>query len=70
MDFLDWIADPGNSKQVALVLFFGVFVGIVLYVYTGKRRTRRLESYKHIPFDDETEETRDRREAKRDDDRA
>jgi cbb3-type cytochrome oxidase subunit 3 len=38
------------------VIFFVVFVGILLYVLTGKRRGERLESYKHIPFlDDEPE---------------
>jgi cbb3-type cytochrome oxidase subunit 3 len=38
---------------LALVLFFGAFCGIVIYVFTGKRRARRLESYKYIPLDDE-----------------
>ncbi|PIE82904.1 MAG: CcoQ/FixQ family Cbb3-type cytochrome c oxidase assembly chaperone [Candidatus Contendobacter odensis] len=42
-----------NSKPLALVLFFGAFCGIVLYVFTGKRRSQRLESYKYMPFEDD-----------------
>ena len=30
-----------------------VFVGILLYVFTGKKRSKRLESYKNIPFLDD-----------------
>ncbi|MGD1982273.1 MAG: cbb3-type cytochrome c oxidase subunit 3 [Chromatiaceae bacterium] len=53
---LEWLSDMENTKPLALVIFFVVFVGILLYVLTGKRRGERLESYKHIPFlDDEPE---------------
>ncbi|MBN2871480.1 MAG: cbb3-type cytochrome c oxidase subunit 3 [Halothiobacillaceae bacterium] len=50
-----------NSKPLALILFFSAFVGIILYVYTGKKRKQRLESYRDIPFlddDDELDPTR------------
>lgn len=49
----NWITQLGNSKIVALVIFFGTYVGILLYVYSSKRRSKRLESYKYIPLDDE-----------------
>jgi cbb3-type cytochrome oxidase subunit 3 len=51
-----------NTKPLALVIFFVVFVGIVLYVFTGKKRSQRLESYKNIPFleDDDVAESKDR----------
>ena len=52
-DWLSWFTHMENSKPLALILFFGAFCGILLYVLTGKQRTRRLESYKYIPFDDE-----------------
>jgi len=39
-----------NTKPLALVIFFVTFVGILLYVFTGKKRGERLESYKNIPF--------------------
>ncbi|MFA7522535.1 MAG: cbb3-type cytochrome c oxidase subunit 3 [Halothiobacillaceae bacterium] len=42
-----------NSKPLALILFFVTFVGIVVYVYSGKKRKNRLESYKDIPFLDD-----------------
>ncbi len=51
---LEWLSSMENTKPLALVIFFVVFVGIVLYVFTGKKRSKRLESYKNIPFlDDE-----------------
>ncbi|MEZ5479167.1 MAG: cbb3-type cytochrome c oxidase subunit 3 [Thiolinea sp.] len=45
-----------NSKILALVIFFTTFVGIVLYVYTGKERTKRLESYRYVPFLDDDDD--------------
>jgi cbb3-type cytochrome oxidase subunit 3 len=56
-EWLEWLTDMQYTKQVALVIFFVAFVGIVLYVFTGKKRTKRLESYKDIPFQDEDQET-------------
>lgn len=55
-DIFAWLGDMENTKPLALVLFFVTFVGIVLYVYTGKKRKQRLESYKDIPFMDEDDE--------------
>jgi cbb3-type cytochrome oxidase subunit 3 len=52
-DWLLWFTHLENSKPLALVLFFGAFCGILVYVFTGKNRAKRLESYKHIPFDEE-----------------
>jgi cbb3-type cytochrome oxidase subunit 3 len=51
-----WFTDLGNSKIAALLIFFPLFIGIVLYTYTNKKRSKRLESYKYIPFDDEQDE--------------
>ncbi|MEZ5581918.1 MAG: cbb3-type cytochrome c oxidase subunit 3 [Candidatus Competibacteraceae bacterium] len=53
-DWLLWFTDMGNSKIFALLLFFSTFCAILIYVFTGKQRTRRLESYKYIPFQDES----------------
>jgi cbb3-type cytochrome oxidase subunit 3 len=52
-DWLLWLTHMENSKPLALVLFFGAFCGILIYVFTGKKRARRLESYKYIPFDED-----------------
>lgn len=54
---LEWLSNMENTKPLALVIFFVVFVGILLYVFTGKQRGKRLESYKHIPFLDDDKET-------------
>ena len=40
---------------MALVIFFVTFVAIVIYVYSGKKRKQRLESYKNIPLQDDDE---------------
>jgi cbb3-type cytochrome oxidase subunit 3 len=59
---MEWLSNMENTKPLALVIFFVVFVAIVLYVFTGKKRSKRLESYKNIPFldDDDTAESKDR----------
>lgn len=51
-----WLGRFENSKIVALLLFFFTFCGILIYVYTGKKRSRRLESYKYIPLQDDQPE--------------
>jgi cbb3-type cytochrome oxidase subunit 3 len=56
LDLWYWITDLGNSKIVALLLFSTTFVGILLYIFTGKKRSQRLESYRFIPFQDEGDE--------------
>lgn len=50
----EWLSHMENTKPLALVIFFVTFVVILIYVFSGKKRAKRLESYKHIPFlDDE-----------------
>jgi len=61
---LEWLSNMENTKPLALVIFFVVFVGILLYVFTGKKRSKRLESYKHIPFLDDDAEQNARSENK------
>ena len=57
-DWLLWFTSMEHSKPLALVLFFGAFCGILIYVFTGKNRAKRLESYKYIPFDEKEEPQR------------
>ncbi|MBO0613525.1 MAG: hypothetical protein RL122_1019 [Pseudomonadota bacterium] len=54
-DFWTWILDLGNSKTVALLIFFTTFMGIVIYVYSSRKRGERLESYRYMPLMDEDE---------------
>jgi hypothetical protein len=53
LDWLLWFTEPDTSRTVVLVLLFATFCVILIYVFTGKRRKKRLESYKYIPFLDE-----------------
>jgi cbb3-type cytochrome oxidase subunit 3 len=53
-EFFDWIGRPEIAKTIELFLLFGLFIIVLIYVYTSKKRGKRLESYKDIPFlDDE-----------------
>jgi len=51
-EFFMWFTRPENSKLFVLLLFFVVYTLILLYVFTNKKRSNRLESYKNIPFED------------------
>ena len=51
----EWFTDMGNTKPLALVIFFVTFVAIIIYVYGSKRRSKRFESYKDIPLQDDDE---------------
>ena len=55
-EWLVWLGRFENSKIVALLLFFFTFCGILIYVFTGKKRSRRLESYKYMPFEDDEQD--------------
>lgn len=65
-DWLMWFTHFENSKILALLLFFFTFCAIVIYVFTGKQRAERLESYKYIPLqgDEADRQTEDNRERK------
>ena len=60
-ELLRWIGQFENSKVIALLIFFVTFCAIIIYVFTGKRRKQRLESYKYIPFADDEQESRTQR---------
>ncbi|MBI5751028.1 MAG: cbb3-type cytochrome c oxidase subunit 3 [Hydrogenophilales bacterium] len=53
-----WLANPSNAKSLALVIFFVTFVAIVLWVYGSKKRGKKLETYKDIPFLDDESDTK------------
>ena len=54
-EWLSWFTRMENTKPFVLVLFTITFVLIILYVFTNRNRSKRLESYKNIPFDDDEE---------------
>lgn len=53
MGIFEWFTHMENTKPLALVLFFVSFISIIAYVYLGKKRSQRFESYKYIPLQDE-----------------
>lgn len=53
LEIFQWLGRLENSKIVALLIYFVGFCAILIYVYTGKKRKQRLESYKYMPFADE-----------------
>jgi cbb3-type cytochrome oxidase subunit 3 len=58
-EFFDWFTHMENTKPLSLVLLFVTFVGIVLYVYSNRKRSKRLENYKYIPLDDDVTSTKE-----------
>ena len=58
-----WLTDLSNSKVAALLFFFPLFVGIIVYVYSNRSRSERLESYKFIPLQDDDEPNHARTDA-------
>ena len=55
-ELFNWLGDMRNSKILALLIFFIMFVILLVYVFTGKERSKKLESYKNIPFLDDDED--------------
>jgi cbb3-type cytochrome oxidase subunit 3 len=57
---MDWFADPANTKPLVLLIFFVTFCAIVLWVYGSKKRGKKLEEHKNIPFLDDEDEVKDK----------
>ena len=55
-EWLEWFTHMENTKPFVLVLFSITFVLIIVYVFTNRKRSKRLESYKNIPFQDDDDE--------------
>jgi cbb3-type cytochrome oxidase subunit 3 len=54
-EWLSWFTHMENTKPFVLVLFSITFVLILLYVFVNRDRSKRLESYKNIPFQEDDE---------------
>jgi len=66
-EIFNWLGDMRNSKILALLIFFIGFVILLVFVFTGKERSKRLESYKNIPFlDDDDDEQKSSTTVKKD----
>lgn len=60
MEWLMWFSKAENTKPLALIIFFVTFIGILIYVYGSRKRGKRLESYRDIPFLDDQEGPKDK----------
>lgn len=52
-EWLSWFTHMENTKPFVLVLFSITFVLILFYVFSNKDRSKRFESYKNIPFEED-----------------
>ena len=52
-EWLSWFTHMENTKPFVLVIFSITFVLILFYVFSNRDRSKRFESYKNIPFQDE-----------------
>lgn len=55
-----WFTRFENTKPLALLIFFTVFCGILVYLFGSKKRGKRLESYKNMPFLDDDQDNKNR----------
>jgi hypothetical protein len=39
-EIIDWLMQPNNGRLFVLFLFFTTYVGILIYVFTGKKTHR------------------------------
>jgi len=55
---MEWFAYPENTKPLGLLIFFITFCLIVFWVYGSRKRGKKLEEYKNIPFLDDDDEVK------------
>jgi len=55
-DIFDWFMVMANNKAATLIIFVVTFLAIIIYVYGSKNRSKRLETYRNIPFLDDDDE--------------
>jgi cbb3-type cytochrome oxidase subunit 3 len=55
-ELFNWLTNMEYTKPAVLVLFFITFVLLIAYVYSNKKRSSRLESYKNIPFENDEDQ--------------
>ncbi|VAX01595.1 hypothetical protein MNBD_GAMMA22-2019 [hydrothermal vent metagenome] len=66
-ELFTWLTKMEYTKPFVLVLFFVTFILLIYYVYSNKKRSSRLESYKNIPFQNDDEHSENKTESNLDD---
>ena len=54
-DLIDWFMVLANAKIVSMLILMVTFTSILIYVYGSKKRSKRFEEYRNIPFLDDDE---------------
>jgi len=57
-DLIAWFMILANAKIVSMLILMGTFTAILVYVYGSKKRSKRLEEYRNIPFLDDDQDER------------
>jgi cbb3-type cytochrome oxidase subunit 3 len=57
-DLIAWFMVLSNAKIVSMLILMGTFSAILIYVYGSKKRSKRLEEYRNIPFLDDDQDIR------------
>lgn len=57
-DIFAWFMVLANAKIVSMFILMGTFIAILVYVYGSKKRSKRLEEYRNIPFLDDDQDIR------------
>jgi len=58
-DIIAWFMVLANAKIVSMFILMTTFIAIVIYVYGSKKRSKRFEEYRNIPFLDDEQDIRD-----------
>ncbi len=53
-----WFMVLSNAKIVSMLILMSTFTAILIYVYGSKKRGKRLEEYRNIPFLDDDQDPR------------
>ena len=65
VNLLYWFTKPENAKVFVLLLLFVTFVGLLIYVFTGKKRSQAIEDHKYVIFQEDDTETGNSRKEER-----
>jgi len=55
-DIIAWFMVLANAKIVSMLILMITFISILIYVYGSKKRSKRFEEYRNIPFLDDDQD--------------
>ena len=55
---IEWFMVLANAKIVSMLILMTTFIAILIYVYGSKKRSKRFEEYRNIPFLDDDQDPR------------